>query len=91
MADRFFPSSKTDHKTGEYLEGLKLSDRVICHADGTKTDRDLNAAINLRDYAGRVINKSTERYSGIYADGDESFIASQVARCLSKKSEENKN
>ncbi len=48
---RFEPSSKTDHKTGEYLPGLKLSDRTIYHRDGTMTDRDLNAAINIKRFA----------------------------------------
>lgn len=51
IANRFFPSSKTDHKTGEYIENLKLSDRIIYHIDGTHTDRDLNAAINLKNYS----------------------------------------
>jgi putative transposase len=48
---RFEPSSKTDHKTGAYLQDLKLSDRVIRHADGTVTDRDLNAALNIKRFA----------------------------------------
>lgn len=48
---RFEPSSKTDHKTGAYLPDLTLSDRVIRHADGTATCRDLNAAINIKRFA----------------------------------------
>ena len=55
VADRFFPSSKTDHKTGAYLPGLTLSDREVKHADGTVTDRDLNAAINLLNYSSPPI------------------------------------
>ncbi len=49
IADRWFPSSKLDHKTGE-LHSITLKDRVIYHADGTSTDRDLNAALNLKNY-----------------------------------------
>lgn len=89
VADRFFPSSKTDHKTGESLKDLKLSDRVIHHLDGTQTDRDLNAAINLKIYGERVLEKDTLRYSGINAGGDEIFIDSKESRCLSVKPEKN--
>lgn len=53
IVSRFEPSSKTDHKTGAYLPELKLSDRVIRHADGSTTCRDLNAAINIRNFALR--------------------------------------
>jgi putative transposase len=55
---RFEPSSKTDHKTGTYLPDLKLSDRVIRHADGTTTCRDLNAALNIKRFALHPQNKS---------------------------------
>lgn len=48
---RFEPSSKTDHKTGAYIPSLKLSDRVIRHADGTTTCRDINAALNIKRFA----------------------------------------
>jgi len=78
IADRFFPSSKMDHKTGEINKDLKLSDRIIHHPDGTTTDRDLNAAYNLRDYPAR----SAE-------GGDKRFIESRDSRCLSMKPEEN--
>ena len=67
FAPTFFPSSKLDHKSGLVNPDLKLSDRVIHHNDGTKTDRDLNAAINLRNY---YHNSHTESSSGIYASGD---------------------
>ena len=50
IADRFSPSSKTCHACGHVNSGLKLKDRVyICHACGYTEDRDLNAALNLRD------------------------------------------
>ena len=50
IADRFYPSSKTCHACGHVHSGLKLKDRVyICHACGYTEDRDLNAALNLRD------------------------------------------
>ena len=51
-ADRFFPSSKTCNSCGYIRHDLKLSDRVfVCPACGYKTDRDINAARNIRDNA----------------------------------------
>ena len=50
IVDRFYPSSKTCHSCGYIHKGLKLKDRVyICPECGYKEDRDLNAALNLRD------------------------------------------
>lgn len=50
VIDRFYPSSKTCHNCGCVKHDLKLSDRVYkCPECGFKIDRDLNAALNLRD------------------------------------------
>ena len=50
IADRFYPSSKTCHACGHAHSGLKLKDRIyVCPACGYTEDRDLNAALNLRD------------------------------------------
>lgn len=57
---RFEPSSHMDHKTG-VLHNLTLNDRVIYHADGTSTDRDLNAAINIKNFALKNILSGTDR------------------------------
>lgn len=52
VADRWFPSSKLCSKCGWKNEDLKLSDRSwVCESCETEHDRDLNAAINLRDIA----------------------------------------
>ena len=59
IADRFYPSSKMDWKSKKINKDLTLSDRVIYHEDGTTTDRDLNAAINLEHFytlSSREIN-----------------------------------
>lgn len=51
-ADRFFPSSKTCNVCGTKTKSLPLSVREWdCPNCGTHLDRDLNAAMNLRDYA----------------------------------------
>lgn len=52
VANRFYPSSKTCSRCGEAKNDLSLSERVyICAFCGFSCDRDLNAAINLRQYA----------------------------------------
>jgi putative transposase len=55
IADQWFPSSKKCSGCGHVKESLSLSEReYVCECCGLVIDRDLNAAINLRDYA---INK----------------------------------
>ena len=49
VADRFYPSSKTCHHCGSIRENLKLSDRIYRCECGYVADRDLNAALNLKD------------------------------------------
>ena len=50
-ADRFYPSSKTCCKCGNIKKDLKLSDRVYkCSECSNTIDRDLQAAINLKNY-----------------------------------------
>lgn len=51
IANKWFPSSKTCHVCKTIKQDLKLSDRVYrCPVCGLNIDRDLNAALNLRDY-----------------------------------------
>ena len=49
VADRFYPSSKTCHHCGSIKKNLKLSDRIYRCECGYVADRDLNAALNLKD------------------------------------------
>ena len=49
IADRFYPSSKTCHHCGSIRKNLKLSDRIYRCECGYVADRDLNAALNLKD------------------------------------------
>ena len=50
IAGRFFASSKTCHSCNNVKKGLKLSERTfMCPVCGLVMDRDLNAALNLRD------------------------------------------
>ena len=52
QADRFFASSKTCSNCGHKKDALRLSDREYhCPKCGYREDRDVNAAINLRNLA----------------------------------------
>lgn len=52
VADRWFPSSKTCSECGARNERLSLSVRQwTCSGCGERHDRDVNAAINLKNYA----------------------------------------
>lgn len=56
VADRVFASSKTCGCCGFRRERLSLSERTfICPQCGLSLDRDLNAAINLRNYGRRKL------------------------------------
>jgi putative transposase len=68
---RFAPSSKMCNSCGVLNEGLMLSDRVwICTACGETHDRDVNAAVNIRQFGiGELVGKGTCR---IYACRDNS-------------------
>lgn len=57
-ADRYFPSSKTCYLCGHINKNLKLSNRTFeCPECGFSIDRDLNAALNLKNYAINEIAK----------------------------------
>ena len=50
--DRFEPSSKTCHVCGTINKELELNDRIwTCKNCGTTHDRDVNAAINIKNFA----------------------------------------
>ncbi|GAB4230000.1 MAG: RNA-guided endonuclease TnpB family protein [Stanieria sp.] len=55
--DRFFPSSKTCHVCLNQVDSLSLDIRSWkCESCGTHHDRDINAAINIRDEGLRILN-----------------------------------
>jgi putative transposase len=58
--DRFFPSSKTCHVCLNRVDNLSLDVRVwTCKHCGTYHDRDVNAAINIRNEALRILSLGT--------------------------------
>lgn len=70
IADRFFPSSRLCRYCGSINSELKLSDREwICDC-GAVLDRDLNAAINLKNLAVRVVRPEQACIGQANAYGD---------------------
>lgn len=60
IADRFFPSSRLCHFCGTINSELTLDDRKWICGCGAVHDRDLNAAINLRNLAVRAVRPELE-------------------------------
>jgi putative transposase len=59
--DRFFPSSKTCSHCGYIKDGLKLNERTwICPNCGERIDRDVNAAINIKNEGYRVLTEAQQ-------------------------------
>ncbi len=58
IADRFFPSSKLCSCCGNIKKDLKLSDRIYKCECGNVTDRDYQAALNLKRYGENVLKQS---------------------------------
>ena len=57
IADRFFASSKLCSACGVKHAGLRLSDRTFsCPSCGFTMDRDLNAAVNLKNYGAPLVS-----------------------------------
>lgn len=53
--DRFYPSSKRCSKCGAVKESLSLSERIYTCDCGNHIDRDVNAAINIREEGKRIL------------------------------------
>jgi putative transposase len=83
--DRFAPSSKTCSACGTKHD-LTLADRWISCDCGHEMDRDLNAAINIRNWG---LSKYTAGTAGIQACGDTTIgdISLDTSRYVSLKQE----
>ena len=78
VVDRYFPSSRLCRECGQKNEGLKLSDRQwrCPHCGAFIADRDLNAALNIRDIAAS------------YAGADPTNSSSGRMQALARESED---
>jgi len=80
--DRWFPSSKTCNVCGYKYDSLALSDRSWeCPQCHTIHDRDVNAAINIRNEGLRIYSESTN----CRADRVSSLILAGTNTALSEK------
>lgn len=70
---RFFPSSKLHNECGAINDALTLSDREwTCPTCGGLVDRDVNAALNIRDEAARILaSRSVVATSSVIACGQD--------------------
>ena len=53
--DKFFPSSKKCSRCGKVKKVLPLSERTYRCECGNQMDRDVNAAINIREEGKRLL------------------------------------
>lgn len=84
VADRFFPSTKTCSGCGKVADEISLSQRIfVCGSCGLSIDRDLNAAINLRNY---VAVSSTETLNAC-GEGSSGQDGNVLAKLPSAKQE----
>jgi len=80
--DRWFPSSKTCNICGYKYDRLALADRSWeCPQCHTIHDRDINAAVNIRNEGLRIYSESTNRR----ADGVSSLRLAGTNTALSEK------
>jgi len=80
--DKYFPSSKTCNVCGYKYDSLALTDRSWeCPQCHTIHDRDVNAAVNIRNEGLRIYSESMNRR----ADGVSSLILAGCQTALSEK------
>ncbi|MBQ9050610.1 MAG: transposase, partial [Lachnospiraceae bacterium] len=53
--DRFFPSSKMCSRCGNVKKELRLDERIYRCGCGNCMDRDVNAAVNIREEGRRLL------------------------------------
>ena len=63
--DRWFPRSKICSSCGCISETLKLSDRIFACDCGLSIDRDLNAAINIRNHITDSVGKALAEFTPV--------------------------
>jgi len=70
QTDSYFPSSKQCSCCAVLNASLRLCDRVwTCHACHAEHDRDINAAVNIREEGLRCLNNHTVGHTGLQACG----------------------
>ncbi len=84
IAPRDFPSTQLCSQCGHRNGRIPLNQRVFCcKACGLEVDRDLNAAMNLRNYGLAALNGPTGSSPGSDACGDSSGGGTAESRSTS--------
>ena len=88
VVDRFYPSSKTCSGCGNIKSDLKLSDRsYVCENCGLVIDRDLNAAINLKNksasYAESACGVPKQLDTLVFGGAMNQEVNNNVQHCVS--------
>lgn len=90
LADRYYPSSRRCSGCGHKKESLSLSERTYrCAACGLVLDRDLNAALNLRQWYLNL--EYTDSSAGCGCGGDVSLKVACDDEQISVKRQVNSN
>lgn len=92
LVGRFYPSSKTCHDCGYVKRDLTLNDREwICPSCGAVIDRDLNAALNIRDEGLKIlgVGLSSPEFKPVENPPMDDRHASGLRSCGSAKQEKN--
>jgi putative transposase len=87
LVDRFYPSSKTCSGCGAVKNKLPLSERVYnCSACGLIIDRDLNAAINIKNKVAQscreTLNGRGGESAGLYGSTSETIPVETISQAL---------
>lgn len=86
--DRFYPSSQLCHNCNYQFKTLTLSAREwTCPNCGEHHTRDLNAALNIRDY----VPLEEREFKPVESIETQELIATLVAECFKKQEEETGN
>jgi len=73
--NRFSPSSKTCSECGWINVDLTLADRIFkCEDCGHVQDRDLNAAINIKNFSNQINNNNRDELTRINASGEQTVV-----------------
>jgi putative transposase len=87
LVDRFYPSSKICSDCGAVKAKLSLSERSYnCSGCGLIVDRDLNAALNIRNNVarscGETLNGRGGGSAGLYASTSETIPSETISQAL---------
>lgn len=89
IINRFYPSSKLCNVCGFKKKDLSLHDRSwICPHCGSEHDRDLNAALNIRDEGLRIIGSRTTELTLVEIGSVDDRLGNEVLKSIQSVKQE---